>query len=205
MDKKSYLDNISNWNSYINKDYSEEECLVYQLNHDNHTEYQLSDLSFGLPEVTNKFTVDKNDPNTEITTNTKILVSAVTGSQYRGSDYYHYRRIDLNTQWQLLNDNDEVLLPEDIHDNDVKRFLFKKFPIRMDSIEIRDISKNGFRYLDISPIDNSLLYIGKVTLLRIDVNSPMSKLRRSNPITGFDYYLNTNEPERLRSTGFVDG
>lgn len=190
MKDEAFLDRIINWDDYIDESLTEEECLMYQLNNDIQTSFDLNDIEFGIPEETNNVIVDIANSNRTIDTNTRILVSAKVGSEFRGKDYYHYRRIDLSTQWRILHKtNEELIIPDDtIEINDIKEYIRRKLPVRMESINITNNTRNGLRYLDITPIPNSLLYIGKLSLIRKDINSPMAKIRRSNRIRGLDYH-----------------
>ena len=158
MKDDRYLQRIVSWDDYIDPELTEEENLLFQLNNDNHTDYDSNDVEFSLPETTSIVIIDHNSPNDPIEVNTKILVSARTTSEYRGSDYYYYRRIDIAEQWRILNGNDSIAIPSTILDEyDIKQYLRKKMPYRLDSINIVLEKISNENYITLKPINNSLL------------------------------------------------
>lgn len=184
-----YLDKINRWDSYIDLTLSEIDNLLLEINHVNLTSYTRDDIELGLPEYTRIANVGE-DPNKAIETNTKVLVSPKPGSDLRGSDYFHYRRIDIEKQWNIHNDHSNVIsLPAGVTDErEIKRFLRKNLPIHMSSVHVRIEEMGGQDYLRVEPLFNSYLYIGNLTLLRADIDSPIAKVKRMGNIQGIDYY-----------------
>lgn len=178
MQKDSnFYDKIHLWSGEFDENLSETENLLYQMNFDNDTDFIDTDVTLGPPIKTKDIAVSPQDPNATIETNTKVLVTATLTSDYKGYDYYHYRRLDLQVLWQIFNKS-LIKIPEYVEtDEDILDFFKNKIPLLTQSVSILKYRQDNRDYITLKAKPNSYLYIGEVSI----------PVAYSTKIRGFDY------------------
>ena len=157
---------IAQFNYLIDPNKSEIENLLLYLNKSNDTDYVDTDFVIGPPIKTRDSGVTMKNFNTDVTTDSKVMFSALPSSGYKGSDYFHYRRIDIYIQWNLHNKN-RIAIPDTITEEDaILDFINVRMPFVPGSLTATLETINGVDMVIIKAKSDSYLYTGEIRLPR---------------------------------------
>lgn len=157
------------------------------------------EISFDRPRVIPSITpdtVNKSKPNDSYIYNT--IIKVIPSSQYDYEDPIdiEYRRIDLDTQYQIVSGDREIEIDKkrsELSKKDIKGLLCDLCRFRDDSLEIDlfDTVKANEQRIVLYPIEHSLLYIGQIeriiTYIPEDGRIRFSDIINSTPLDGLEY------------------